>query len=118
VTTAGHLNPYSLDGTRGTWIERACVALLPGSPDPTKDRRIDEAPVNGSISAMESGVSRDTGCTETAQYRRYPPGVSVSTDARKACTVAFRTSASDSLSSTYKTRNGPSRAPGGSAERR
>ena len=45
MTTAGHLNPYSLDGTRGTWIERACGALLPGSPDPTKDRRIDEAPV-------------------------------------------------------------------------
>src|SRR5713226_6115243 len=33
-----------LDGTRCTWIERACVALLPGSPDPAKDRRVDDAP--------------------------------------------------------------------------
>src|SRR5215831_16195831 len=31
-----------LDGTRCTWIERACVAFLPGSPDPAKDRRIDD----------------------------------------------------------------------------
>src|SRR4029434_2848977 len=53
-----------------------------------------------------------TECTETSKYSGDPPGVSFSTDARKACTVAFRTSASDSLSSTYKTRNGSSHAPG------
>src|SRR5262249_50853970 len=32
------------DGIRCTWIVRACVALLPGSPDPAQDRRIDDEP--------------------------------------------------------------------------
>jgi hypothetical protein len=44
------VEPIGIPGTLLTlcstpWIERACEALLPGSPDPAKDRRIDEASV-------------------------------------------------------------------------